>query len=39
MQGGIFAAEKKMDLHKMTIDTCQIRYRIMLLFLMAFLSS
>lgn len=38
MQVGIFAAEK-MDLHKMTIDSCQIRYRIMLLFLMAFLSS
>lgn len=38
MEVGIFAAEK-MELHKMTINTRQIRYRTLLLFLMAFLSS
>lgn len=38
MEVGIFAAEK-MELHKMTINTRQIRYRTLLLFLMTFLSS
>ena len=38
MQVGIFAAEK-MELLKMTSDNCRIYYRILLLFMMAFLSS